>query len=78
VREGGFVDPCDTLSQAVDNNTPGFSKTKGIFRTDLTNMKTGQPSRTYFGVKSKKFPNGLCFNNCPWCGEDISAPFSLK
>jgi hypothetical protein len=78
VREGRFVEPCDTLAQAVDNNIPGFSKAKGVFRQDLTNMKTKQPSRTYFGLKSKQFPNGLLFNCCPWCGERIDAPFNKE
>ena len=76
VRDGKFVEPCKTLAEAVDNNIPGFSKAKGIFRQDLTNMTTQQPSRTVFGIKSKQFPNGLLFNNCPWCGERIDAPFS--
>lgn len=78
VRDGRFVEPCKTLSDAVDNYTPGFSKTKGVFRLSLTNLETGEPSRTYFGIKSKKHPNGLCFNVCPWCGEDISEPFMPK
>lgn len=75
VKDGAFVEPCKLLAEAVDNNIPGFSKAKGIFRQDLTNMTTGQPSRTMFGIKTKQFPNGLLFNNCPWCGEQIDAPF---
>lgn len=78
VRDGTFVEPCKTLAEAVDNNIPGFSMAKGIFRQDLTNMNTRQPSRTMFGIKSKRFPNGLLFNNCPWCGERIDAPFADK
>ena len=75
VRDGRFVEACTSLKMATDNNIPGFSKAKGIFRSELTNMKTHQPSRTYYGVKSKQYPNGLLFNFCPFCGCDIGAPF---
>jgi hypothetical protein len=75
VRDNRFVDPCETLSQTIDNNIPGFSKATGVFIQHLTNMKTFKPSRTYVGLKSKNFKNGLLFNFCPFCGEDISDPF---
>lgn len=76
VRDGMFVEPCMTLEDAVDNNAPGFSRAKGVFCQVLTNRNTHQPSRTYFGLKSKKFPSGILLNHCPWCGVDISAPFT--
>lgn len=75
VRDGLFVEPCESLALNTDNNMPGFSKAKGIFRQELTNRNTLKPARTYYGVKSKAYPNGYLFNNCPFCGEDISAPF---
>lgn len=74
VRDGRFVEPCKTLMEATDNH--GFSKARGIFRSELHNMKLMKPSRTYFGIKSKRFPNGILFNNCPFCGEEIDAPFN--
>ena len=76
VRDGLFVEPCETLASNTDNYIPGFSKAKGIFRRELTNRKTLKPSRTYYGIKSKAHPNGFLFNVCPFCGEDISAPFT--
>lgn len=78
VRAGLFVEPCDALAGAVDNNTPDFSRAKGVSVWNLSNLRTGEPSRTYFGLKSKNHPNGLLFNFCPWCGEQIDAPFNLS
>ncbi len=74
VRDGRFVDPCNTLEKAVDAS--GFSKAKGLYRHELYNTKTGEHSRTMFGLRAKDFPNGLLLNFCPWCGERIDAPFS--
>lgn len=76
VRDGLFVEPCDSLQSATDNNIPGFSKTKGIASWHLTNINTGKPSRSYWGVKSKNHQNGFLFNFCPFCGERIDAPFN--
>lgn len=78
VRDGLFVDPCRTLEDNTDNPIPGFSKVKGIANWSLHNIKTGEPSRAYWGVKSKNHPNGFLFNYCPFCGQDISAPFQPK
>jgi hypothetical protein len=78
VRDGRFVEPCDILAKAVDVYAPGFSRAKGIFEQTYTNMETGEPSRTFYGVRTKEFPNGLLFNLCPWCGERISAPFTAS
>lgn len=75
VEAGRFVKPCKALDDNVANRTPGFSRVKGIAHWTLTNTKTFQPARAYFGVKSKNHPNGFLFNFCPFCGTDISAPF---
>lgn len=75
VRDGRFVEPCDILAENVQNNTPGFSARKGISEWNLTNFKTHLPSRRYFGVKTSAYPKGFLFNNCPFCGERIDAPF---
>ncbi len=76
VRDGLFVDACDGLQGATD--IPGFSKAKGIFRQELTNIETRKSSRTYYGIKTKKHPNGLLFNFCPWCGAQIDEPFNPR
>jgi hypothetical protein len=75
VTDGRFVVPCSTLMGVIDSYAPGFSRAKGVFIQNLTNMNTGQPSRAYIGIKSKAHPNGFLFNFCPFCGTDISAPF---
>jgi hypothetical protein len=76
VREGRFVDPCDTLASMVEIQAAGFSRGKGIARWAYTNTQTLEPSRTFFGVKTKERPNGMLFNVCPWCGERIDAAFA--
>ena len=76
VREGRFIEPCDTLNSMVEIIAPGFSRAKGIVRWTYTNVTTLQTSRIFFGMKSKDHPNGMLFNFCPWCGEQIDAPFA--
>jgi len=78
VREGRFVDPCDTLASMTHNTSPGFSKQKGIASWSLVNMETHEPSRSYFGILTKEYPNGFLFNFCPFCGKQIDAPFAEK
>ena len=75
IRDGRFVEPCGSLAKVVDVYAPGFSRAKGVFEQTYTNMQTGEPSRKFYGVKTKEFPHGLLFNFCPWCGERIDAPF---
>lgn len=76
VRDGLFVEPCSSLASVTDNWMGGFYKGRAISKWELTNIETRQPSRSYFGVKSKKHPNGFLFNFCPFCGTNISAPFT--
>ena len=78
VREGRFIDGCDTLEEMVANYAPGFSATKGIARWNLTNMATHQPSRSYYGMKTKEHPKGFLFNFRPFCGTKIDAPFNSE
>lgn len=42
VRDGNFVEACESLLEHTDNITPGFSKAKGIARWSYTNLKTRQ------------------------------------
>lgn len=78
ILDGRFVIPCDSLSTQTDTPHAGFSKAKGIARWHYTNLKTGEASRTFFGVKTKASPNGFLFNFCPFCGGKIDAPFAEK
>ena len=78
VREGNFVEPCTALSANTDNAFSAFSKAKGVTRWAYSDMTTHEPSRTFFGVKTKAHPDGFLFSFCPFCGVDISAPFASK
>lgn len=74
VKDGRIVEPCETLEKATDYR--GSEGRKGVCVWPYTNLETGKPSRTFFGVKTKEFPKGLAFNVCPFCGERIDAPFA--
>lgn len=76
VRDGRFVEPCATLSEQTDSSMAFLSRAKGTVRWHYTNVQTLEPSRTFFGVKTKANPNGFAFNFCPFCGEKIDAPFN--
>lgn len=75
VRDGHFVEPCTTLDENTDNQQAAFGRAKGITAWRYTSMTTLKPSRTFYGAKTKRNPNGHLFNFCPFCGEDISKPF---
>ena len=76
VKDGRFVEPCDTLRDQTDTPMAMLSRAKGTVRWHYTNIQTGEPSRTFFGVKTKANPEGFAFNFCPFCGERIDAPFA--
>ena len=80
VRDGLFVEPCETLEEVVNNPTPAFSARKGVAVWNMIKRDGGKaaPSRTFFGLICEAHPKGILFNNCPFCGVDISAPFSKK
>lgn len=74
VREGLFVEPCDSLISASEYGNPR-GKQKGIYGWVLGN-RSG-PTRTMFGAKSgEHVEKGVMFNFCPFCGEKIDAPFA--
>jgi hypothetical protein len=75
VKDGKFIEPCDTLSKACELGNPPPGTQRGIYLWQLTNTETHKPSRSFFGVKTTEHPKGLAFNVCPWCGERIDAPF---
>lgn len=76
VRDGKFVEPCQTLLDNVDVANAGFSKAKGIARWVSVSMETLDPLRSMIGIRTKAHPNGILFNHCPFCGEKIDAPFN--
>lgn len=80
VRDGDFVEPCKTLEECVNNSTPAFSNRKGVAVWKMYRRQEGKsvPSRTFFGLICAPHPKGILFNHCPFCGEDISAPFYEK
>lgn len=76
VVDDKFVEPCDTLRQAAEHDFGrANARVKGILYTQLTNLKTRQPSRSFFFFRSKDFPKGMCLNFCPFCGVQIDTPF---
>jgi hypothetical protein len=76
VRDGLFVEPCETLAKAIDNNSPAFSRIKGIMKWNMFSRKDHKPSRSYVGLRSKNYPDGILFNWGPFCGVRIDAPFA--
>ncbi len=80
ISEGRFVEPCDGLSEASEAGNPSGIK-RGIFAWvyfDTRSEESG-PSRVFFGAKSgNATKNGVAFNYCPFCGEQIDAPFTKK
>lgn len=75
VRAKRFVEPCESLARITDV-AGSFGKSKGIAEWNLIDMKTGRARRSYFGIRSKSYPNGFLFNFCPVCGTKIDAPFT--
>ncbi len=77
VRDGLFVQPCDSLKEDAEGRVP-TGKARGIYWWDLTDLKTHKPSRTFFGAKTSAHPKGVAFNFCPFCGTQIDAPFAQE
>ena len=76
VREGKFVEPCDTLREAAEVGSPPSGKQRGLYWWQLSNLNTHKPTRSFFAIKTSSHPKGLALNVCPWCGERIDAPFA--
>jgi hypothetical protein len=78
VRENRIVEPCAGLSDASEAGNPSGIK-RGIFAWVYFNTQSEEsgPSRIFFGAKSgNATKNGVAFNYCPFCGEQIDAPFT--
>lgn len=76
VRDGKFVEPCDTLGERIASHAAYAMRGSGFFHMTLTDISTGQPSRSMIGYRTPKSPKGLLVNFCPWCGGKIDAPFA--
>ena len=75
VRDGKFVDPCTSLEGAMFGSP--FGRGNGLFLYDLSNLKTGKPTRSFVVLRTgKNSERGVALNCCPFCGERIDAPFS--
>ena len=73
VVEGAHVTPCDGLDGVTEHALT--SKGKGIHCWAFTNLATGKPSRTFYGVRSGDHVKpGIAFNFCPFCGTRIDGP----
>jgi hypothetical protein len=72
--EGNHVRPCSWLENATDERGSS-GRERGLRVFDFTDTKTGEPSRTFYAIKSAQFPKGLAIEFCPFCGTNISAPF---
>ncbi len=58
---------CSTLMKSTN-----LSGRSGIYVQTLSNIETGQPTRSYVIAKSGIFKtNGIVLNYCPFCGEKI-------
>ena len=77
ISGGRFVEPCESLEKAAEGRVP-TGKARGIYWWDYTNLKTSEPSKTFFGAKTSEYPKGVAFNFCPFCGTQIDAPFTKK
>lgn len=71
--DGNHVEPCKMLREQTEYGHPQRKK-RGIFAWALTDTKTGEPSRTFFGIVSTAAPSGWVFNFCPFCGKQIDDP----
>jgi predicted RNA-binding Zn-ribbon protein involved in translation (DUF1610 family) len=46
--------------------------TRGIVSWTIVNRDTLRPKATLVGYKMNAKDKGVVFNNCPWCGTDIT------
>lgn len=72
--EGLHLKPCDTLAATVEGTHT--RKRRGIHVWAFSNNKTGEPTRTFIGVRSGEHTEkGLAFIFCPFCGTRIDGPY---
>ncbi|RZJ18697.1 MAG: hypothetical protein EOO54_15380 [Haliea sp.] len=72
VEEGKHVRACQWLEKATDDRgNKGRERGLRVFDYSID----GKPSRTFYAIKSKEFPNAMAINYCPFCGTQIDQPF---
>ena len=77
VLKGKFVRPCKGLASVAEPMI-GRRPRRGVIKWTYHKIVGNDfgPSRVFFGVASGAHTaTGICFNYCPFCGKDISAPF---
>lgn len=82
VLEGKFVEPCIALSGFVEGQA-AFSRSKGIHVWSCYKFGgsgRGERTRTFYGFLNMgpkdRRKEGALISFCPFCGTDISAPFT--
>lgn len=61
--------PCTALREVCDTN--GLSKKKGVYIPFFMNMETETSRQPYAALKCGKYPDGIVFGFCPFCGTKI-------
>jgi len=78
IRDGKFVVPCDTLNNCTEFGNPR-GKQKGIWWYRWFNVKTDEPTISFFGAKSgDHVEKGMIFHFCPFCGTRIDEPITNR
>lgn len=76
VAEGRKLTPCTTLEKALGEPNGGQ---KGISMLVLSNVNTGETTRTGVSVRSGDYSKrGVMLNFCPFCGEDVVSHFDAE
>lgn len=70
------VYPCLKLEAVIEETGPS-GRRKGVFQYELYNLKTGDLTRRFIGIKSgAHLSKGIAMNFCPFCGIRIDGPFN--
>lgn len=67
-----------TLCPAMTKYVQYEGRPKGIRLNTLTNMKTGKSRVAYVTYHESAKDDGVVFNVCPWCGENLIPPETAK
>lgn len=71
--EGRFVRPCTSLTRALEGQSSGAGRSKGLFLEHIMNLTTGEYSMSFVKLKQGEFlKDGIVINCCPFCGINIS------
>jgi hypothetical protein len=73
--KGRIIEPCKFLRDACEFGNPRGKK-KGIFCWDFFKLSSAGRENTtrFFGVQTTRYPNGIKFEYCPFCGVSHSLP----